>query len=174
MYDSQKVLVPLASLTLFVILVGILTQNLFAKQIFTGLAGRLFSPNKPYVAVNDNKIYVDIADSPTEWQIGLSGRKSLKKNEGMLFIFDRPDTRPSFWMDGMNFGIDIIWINDGEITQMDLNIDPPDADTPTNELTLYTPYVAIDYVLEMNAGYVKENGIAVGDTIDLSGIRGDN
>lgn len=89
----------------------------------------------------------------------------------MLFIFEKEDTRPSFWMEGMNFAIDIIWINDGEVVQIDLNVQRPPPDTPSSELKLYQPYIGIDYVLEVPAGFVKQAGIAVGDAVDLSQIK---
>ena len=171
MYDTEKTILPLSALTLIIIIVVVLTQSFFANDVLTGLVDRLFPSNKPYVSVNDNKIFVDIADTPTEWQLGLSGRKSLKKNEGMFFIFDRHDTRPSFWMEGMEFGIDIIWINDEKIVQIDVNVPPPEPDIPTKELPLYTPFTEIDYVLEVNEGFVKANEVAVGDSVDLSGIE---
>ena len=171
MYDSEKTILPLSALTLIIIIVVVLTQSFFANDVLGGLVDRLFPSNKPYVLVDNNKIFVDIADTPTEWQLGLSDRKNLGKNEGMFFIFDRHDTRPSFWMEGMKFGIDIIWINDEKIVQIDVNVSPPEPDTPSNELPLYTPFTEIDYVLEVNEGFVKANGIAVGDKIDLSNLE---
>lgn len=171
MYDSEKTIIPLSALTLIIIIVVVLTQSFFANDVLTGLVNRLFASNKPYVLVDNNKIFVDIADTPTEWQLGLSGRKNLGKNEGMLFIFDRLDTQPSFWMEGMEFGLDIVWINDEKIVQIDVNVPPPKPNTPTKELPLYAPFTNIDYVLEVNDGFVKANEIAVGDKVDLSNLE---
>ena len=125
--------------------------------------------DKKFVIVGESKVFVDIADTPSDWQIGLSEHKSLGKDNGMLFIFDKEDTRPSFWMEGMDFDIDIIWINDGKVTQIEQNVPKPDTGTPSAELPLYQPFDVIDYILEVNSGFVKENGIAVGDTVDFSG-----
>src|SRR5947208_11440214 len=41
---------------------------------------------------------------------GLQGKEGLKKNEGMLFIFEQ-DGLHRFWMKDMKFPIDIIWID---------------------------------------------------------------
>ena len=171
MVDSEKIIIPLSALTLIIIIVGVLTQSFFGSNVLVGFVDRLFPSNKPYVLVDDNKIFVDIADTPTEWQLGLSGRNKLGKNEGMLFIFDRLDTQPSFWMEGMKFGLDIVWINDEKIVQIDVNVPPPEPNTPTKELPLYGPFTNIDYVLEVNEGFVKANEIAVGDKIDLSNLE---
>lgn len=123
-----------------------------------------------YVLVGENKIFVEIADTPSDWQIGLSEHDSLKKDNGMLFIFEDENVSPSFWMEGMSFDIDILWINDGKVTQIDQNVPKPEPDTPSSELPLYQPYDVIDYVLEVSSGYVKEKGVAVNDTVDLSQI----
>lgn len=176
MYESNRVnkfvsyetIIPLASITLFIILVGVISQNIFAGRLFSKLTGVNLVSTKPYITIDDTNIFVDIADTPREWQLGLSGKKSLGKNEGMLFVFTPPDVRPSFWMEGMLFDLDIIWINEAEIVQMDLGVKKPEKGTPTNQLPLYQPFVGVDYVLEVNSGFSKDNGFAVGDTVDFS------
>ena len=179
MYDANRVnkfasyetIIPLASITLFIILVGVISQNIFAGRLFSKLTGVNLVSTKPYITIDETEVFVDIADTPRELQLGLSGRKSLGKSEGMLFIFNPPNSRPTFWMEGMNFDLDIIWINDDEIVQMDLSVPKPKANTPSNLLPLYQPYVGVDYVLEVNSGFAKDQGFAVGDTIDFSNLQ---
>jgi uncharacterized membrane protein (UPF0127 family) len=171
MYSTDKVIIPLASITLFIILVGVISQNTFAGRVFSKLTGVNLVSTKAYVVINDEKIFVDIADSPREWQLGLSGKKSLGKNEGMLFIMDPPDSNPSFWMEGMLFDLDIIWINDERIVQMDLGVEKPDKGISSSQLPLYKPLVGVDYVLEVNSGFVKEEEFAVGDSVDFSHLQ---
>ena len=64
-----------------------------------------------YVKIAGTKFKVDLALTPNAREQGLSGRKELKKNEGMLFVFNNMG-KYSFWMKDMNFNIDIIWIHD--------------------------------------------------------------
>lgn len=163
MYEPKSILLPLASGTIIFIVLSFFIQKSLPSFIKTS--------DKPVVTVGETKVSVDIVHTPQKRQIGLSGRKKLGKNEGMLFVFEDADTRPAFWMEGMLFPIDIIWINDGEISQLHLDVPPPEPDTSTSELPFYQPYVGIDYVLEVNAGFVKQQGIAVGDTVDLSQIE---
>ena len=42
---------------------------------------------------------------------GLSGKSQLAQDQGMLFVFAQPG-KYYFWMKGMNFSIDIIWIGE--------------------------------------------------------------
>src|SRR4051812_21812815 len=69
---------------------------------------------KSEASVNDKKISLILAKSEKEKVKGLSGRKSIKDNEGMLFVFDKKDKYP-FWMKGMQFPIDIIYIDDNRV-----------------------------------------------------------
>jgi uncharacterized membrane protein (UPF0127 family) len=71
-------------------------------------------------------------------------------------------------MKDMRFAIDIIWIDDEKIVQIDKAIQPPEEGTPDEELILYTVNQPIDYVLEVNAGFVEKNNIEKGDPVDLS------
>ncbi|MGB6881980.1 MAG: DUF192 domain-containing protein, partial [Microgenomates group bacterium] len=102
---------------------------------------------------------------------GLSGKENLPEGEGMLFIFESKNIQPPFWMKDMKFAIDIIWIDDDKIVQIDKDIQPPEPGASDNKLVLYTPNQPIDYVLEVNAGFSEENKIKVGDSVNLSVIE---
>lgn len=118
--------------------------------------------------VGDHTLSVEIADTDVLRRQGLSGRTELPKGTGMLFIFNQEDIKPPFWMKDMVIAIDIVWINDGVVTQIHENIAPPASGAKDSDLKLYIPNTPIDYVLELPAGYTKEVGIAVGDTFSLS------
>jgi len=65
----------------------------------------------------------------------------------------------------MKIAIDIIWLKNGKIIQIDKNVAPPTAGTSDKNLKLYSPKTAVDYVLEVNFGYSDLNNIKVGDTV---------
>lgn len=115
------------------------------------------------ISVNDTEVFVEIADSQERMIKGLSGRKSLLKNEGMLFVWNS-DRFPTFWMKDMNFAIDIIWINDGKVVGFEENAEP-EPGKKDEELKRYYPPEPIDAVLEVNAGFVNKNKIKVGDSV---------
>jgi len=122
---------------------------------------------KPKVTIDDKEIFVDVARSDEEKARGLSGKKSLNENEGMLFIFDQK-YQPSFWMFDMNFPLDIIWISDDVIVDIDRNVPIPKPNTLDYQLPLYTPEKPINYVLEVNAGFCEKNSIEVGDSVEFN------
>jgi len=110
--------------------------------------------------ISDSKILVEVADIPAEQSQGLSGRSSLPENQGMLFIFSQSDFR-HFWMKGMQFPLDFVWISNRQIVEISQNIQPKDYQPPDT----LTPKEKIDMVLEINAGLVQKLNIKVGDKI---------
>lgn len=109
-----------------------------------------------FVIVRGNKFFVDVADDEVLRERGLSGRDSLEKNSGMLFVFDKPGIY-GFWMKDMRFSIDIVWIRDGKVLGYEENLDYLD------QSSIYYPPGEVDTVLEIGAGEVGEIGIEKGD-----------
>ena len=103
---------------------------------------------------------VDLATTPQEQQIGLSGRASMPADRGMLFVFNQ-EGQWSFWMHEMNFPLDIIWFNaNRQVVFIEQDLPPC---TP-QACPIFTPPVNSMYVLEVNAGFVKANGVSVGES----------
>ena len=114
------------------------------------------------VHINDTVIDVEIAKTLAEQQLGLGGRESLDQNKGMLFIY--ADKRiPGFWMKGMQFSLDMIWIEDDKVVDILSNV-PVATTTP---LPHYWPKQPINYVLEVNAGFSEKNNIKIGDMVEF-------
>lgn len=124
-------------------------------------------PSQPgEVIISDIKIKVYIADDQVERSKGLGGRESLASNSGMLFIFPRPDIHP-FWMKGMKFAIDMIWIRESVIVDIKKNVPPVPADTPDIDIPRYVPNQPADMVLEVNNGFADAHNIKVGDKVQV-------
>lgn len=104
---------------------------------------------------------VEIADTAVKQSQGLSGHDPLTDNQGMLFIFARSGRYP-FWMKGMEFPIDIIWIGeDKRIVDITKNAEP------SSFPRLYLPKTPAMYVLEINAGLGDKDGFTVGDVVNF-------
>ena len=143
--------------------------------IFIQNRTRKVTPQKPqiddakHVLINNQRIDVEVADTPALQKQGLSGRDQIAENHGMLFVFGPEYPPPIFWMKGMLIPIDIIWIRDNEVVKIDEKAEPPpSAFTPDEDLTKYEAPGSIDYVLEVGSGFCQRNNIKVGNTISIN------
>ncbi len=118
---------------------------------------------------NGTIIELKIAKTQKELGDGLSNIENLPKDEGMLFIFDE-EHQPSFWMKDMKFPIDIIWIKDNTIVDITKNLQPQN-NTPDKQLPLHQPSVNVDMVLEVNADFVINNNLLIGNKIEFKNIN---
>lgn len=115
------------------------------------------------IEINDVKIETEVVKTQAEIQKGLAGRESLDEDKGMLFAFEAPG-RYSFWMKGMKFPLDFIWIRDGQVVDLDLNVPiVANGQTPPE----YLPLEEVNYVLEVKAGFIEEHGIKQGDAVEI-------
>jgi len=119
-----------------------------------------------WVTIRDRRVAVEIADTPQKQALGLGERDHLPWGHGMFFPYERPGFR-SFWMKGMRFSIDIIWMRDGRIVQIDANVPFEEGG---NGPTLQ-PRSLIDAVLEVPAGYVTAHGWRKGDRVLIEGVQ---
>lgn len=110
------------------------------------------------------EVNAEVADQPEKMQLGLGGRKSLAKNQGMIFLFPSPQ-KPYFWMKGMEFPLDFIWINQNRVVDLLEEVPVPEPGTPDENLQLITPEASATAVLEVNAGFAKEHRVKIGDTV---------
>lgn len=110
-------------------------------------------------------IFVQLADSSSERELGLSYRPEIGKEEGMLFIFDTPG-KYGFWMKDMQFPIDIVWLSQsGQVVYIEENV------ATSTYPKAFTNSSSALYVLELGANVAHEVGIFLGTKIDLSGIK---
>ncbi len=105
------------------------------------------------------EVEAEIADEPAEQQRGLMERTELAENAGMLFVFDREQPL-SFFMRNTLIPLSIAYADsDGRI--VDIQDMQPLDETPIPSAGL------AQYALEVNQGFFAENGIGVGDVIEL-------
>lgn len=125
----------------------------------------LQTPTQPVtisaVRIGEAVVRVGVADDEEERQQGLSGREVMAEDEGLLFVFSEP-REYSFWMSGMKFPLDFVWIQNGKVVGVAEAVKPPGL---LEQPEIVKPPEAVQYVLEVNAGWVEQNGVSVGDTV---------
>lgn len=115
------------------------------------------------VLINGREFKLEIADTYLAITKGLGGRTSMDRDAGMLFVLPYRG-KHAFWMKGMKFPLDIIWLDRGTVVDVE-TLYPPTAERPEPEI--HTPTAMADRVLELNAGMVEELGIKPGLKLDL-------
>jgi len=124
------------------------------------------------VKIDDIILSVKIADTEASMARGLMFEEKLPYDEGMLFVFDKQDTR-SMWMLNMQFNLDVIWFDaDGNIVSIDKNV-PPCMST-VEIFVCRENGVSSDntqYVLEVTAGFVDKFGITNDSKLELISVH---
>jgi hypothetical protein len=110
-------------------------------------------------------VRVEIADDEAERRQGLMYRKQLDPDAGMLFLFEAPQ-HLTFWMHNTYVPLDMIFIEPSlRILGVVENAEPltdSSRDVPGNS----------QYVLEVNAGFSRANGLTAGTLVRFEGVDG--
>ncbi|MBX2988061.1 MAG: DUF192 domain-containing protein [Bdellovibrionaceae bacterium] len=120
---------------------------------------------KQTLRIGSRAITVEIARTEAQHQRGLMFRRSLKDDEGMLFVFNREETR-SFWM--KNTFIDLaIGYFDRDKTLIDIqemkSVDSVMATQPPS----YQSKAPAQYALEVPKGWFERHKIRKGARFTL-------
>ena len=124
---------------------------------------------KKKVTIGSTVITAEIADDDKERENGLSWRRSLGDDEGMLFVYPFEENA-GIWMYGMLFNLDVIWFRGVEVIYIHEDVPAPSNPYNTN-IPTYSPGEPINYFLEVNSGFVKKNEIKVGDKIKIEDLK---
>ncbi len=123
------------------------------------------------IKIDDIVLSVKIADTDANMARGLMFEEKLPYDKGMLFVFDKPETR-SMWMLNMQFNIDVIWFDDnGNVVSIDRNVPP--CMTTVEIFVCKENGVSSDnaqYVLEVTAGFVDKFEITEHSKLELISI----
>ena len=107
------------------------------------------------IKVGSKRYKVKVAEDPKDQDQGLKDITSLPENEGMLFIFDKPQ-EVDFWMKDTEIPLDIVFI-DEELTVISVKQGIPGSEEFISENNT-------NFVLEVN----KNSGIQKGDDLEFS------
>lgn len=147
----SKNLIIFVLVVLFVLIAFIYKFFVVTKSGFTTLK------------IGKHEFQVEVAKDDASRIRGLSGREYMAGDQGMLFIFDEAGNH-GFWMKGMKFSLDILWIRDNRIVGITQNIPISNKLFPP----AYYPPEPAELVLELNAGTVSKYNLQVHDSIEIN------
>lgn len=135
-------------------------QDAFALRSRLAKITRFSGGRKAKLLINGYTLVVELALTPKEQWLGLSGRTMIGKNEGMAFVYPRPDKLP-FWMQGTALPLSVIFVrDDGTVVGMhDL--------VPFSEDTIKSPE-PVRIAVEAPRGWFASADLRVGDKIALN------
>ncbi|MBC7792191.1 MAG: DUF192 domain-containing protein [Clostridia bacterium] len=111
----------------------------------------------------DVVVHVEIADDDRERAHGLMNRKEMAQNHGMVFVFPRESVQ-SFWMKNTLIPLDMIFVDHSfNVVGVVENAEP----LTLTDRTIGVPSM---YVIEVNGGFARENAIAAGTHVRLTGV----
>lgn len=115
------------------------------------------------IQVGDRTARMQLAIRPAEMQRGLMERRDLGRDDGMIFLYERPQ-RMSFWMRNTPTPLDIGFFRpDGTLAEVY-------ALHPFDENTVSSRADDLRFALEMNQGWYRANGIKPGARLDLKAL----
>lgn len=107
------------------------------------------------IRVGDKLVRTQLAVRPAEMERGLMERRDLGRDEGMIFVYERPQ-RLSFWMRNTPTPLDIGFFNAGGMLEEVYPMYPFD-ETPVRSRSML-----LSLALEMNQGWFSRNGVKPG------------
>lgn len=141
-----------------------------ASGFLLAVAGFLYFQKEPCpgpqkIVIDDVSLRAMYACTPQEQSKGLgymSAEDFAAKADVMVFPFEQKAHR-TFWMQGMEFPIDIVWVQGNKVVKIEENAQPPQGDEDPQRMLSY-PF-EVDRVLELQAGAVNRLQIGVGSRV---------
>lgn len=117
------------------------------------------------ISIGDNAFATEIANTPEKMQRGMMFRTNMADNQAMLFVFTRPQP-VVFWMKNTLIPLDMLFFDaDGKLLEIKPNV-PPCKRRPCKNYA--SAHSNIRYVVELKAGTVEKQRIAVGDSLHVA------
>lgn len=110
-------------------------------------------------------IQAEVADTPQKRATGLMFRDQLKKDHGMLFVFNEPQAW-TFWMKNTKIPLDLIWM-DGKKRVIYIERNVPICTRTDETCPQYRPNDDALFVLELAGGTVDGYKIEKGSKLQF-------
>lgn len=114
--------------------------------------------------ISNVQVNVEIADTVSTRNLGLMDRSSLPEGNGMLFVYEEPETL-SFWMKNTKIPLSIGFFDaERRLIQVE-DMDPPK--TRESPLRIYSSSFPAQYALEVPQHWFKKHKIPYGAKFTL-------
>ncbi len=144
---------------LFFLVLPVHAQHHYFAPPTTSPAPQLDLP-RAMLKLGAKTVKVQIASTIEQRQKGLMHRDNMPDKEGMLFVFEKPETQ-CFWMKNTTLPLTAAFIKaDGSIVNL--------ADMQPLDETSKCSKEPVLYVLEMNQGFFERNRITAKMKVTLS------
>jgi uncharacterized protein len=115
------------------------------------------------IQVGDRTVRMQLAVRPAEMQQGLMQRRDLGRDDGMIFVYEKPQPL-SFWMRNTPTPLDIGFFTAAgvldEVRQMH----------PFDDTAVASRSAQVQFALEMNQGWYQAAGVKPGAKLDLKAL----
>lgn len=115
------------------------------------------------IKVGDQMVQMELAIGMAEMQHGLMGRRDLKPDQGMLFVYDKPQ-RQSFWMRDTPTALDVGFYDENGVL---VEIYPM---YPFDETPVKSRSETLKFALEMNLGWFAAHKVKPGAKLDMQAL----
>lgn len=136
---------------------------LIVYELFFDSKMLLDSEKKMIVRIGNQRVESEVVSDDRDLATGLGGRNMICESCGMLFVFPQKGQHV-FWMKGMLFPLDIIWISDGKVAYIKENV-------AKDDMNLLDSRTTSEQVLEVNAGFCDKFEIKKGDPVHFEKIK---
>lgn len=114
------------------------------------------------LTIKNQSYRLEIAQTILQQAKGLSNRKFLCSNCGMIFPFSSESIHP-FWMKDTSIPLDIIWLNQqGRVVSI--------ITGKPNDTTIIQNTSPAKFVIELNTSDSQKLNLAIGDTINIPNL----
>lgn len=110
------------------------------------------------IKVGEERLSVEVVDTPETRAKGLMGREHLAEGRGMLFVYPAPE-QLNFWMKNTRIPLSIAFFDETKRLINMTDMDPPQAGQP---LTIYRSEGPALYALEVPQGWFAKHKIKPG------------
>lgn len=115
------------------------------------------------IQVGGRTVRMQLAVRNDEMQRGLMGRRDLGPDDGMIFVYERPQ-RMSFWMRNTPTALDIGFFGPGGVLE---EVYPM---YPFDETSVGSRGDRLQFALEMKQGWYREREVKPGAKLDLKAL----